>query len=175
MSARDKVSCFDCDARIILKNLKVHYQRFHPTKPGKHRSINEKGVDKLFGNLKRKAEDENADEISSKKLGKSEEEDAFETTAPLEENADEISSKKFDIESSGKSFETTAPLEEHFTNSSRAIANNSHNALCENNLSSVIENDNQNKDCVSVNKDILNKILLSIQGKSSPMFSFIKF
>lgn len=161
MSARDKVSCFDCDARIILKNLKVHYQRFHPTKPVKHRSINEKGVDKFFSNLKRKSEDENADEISSKKLGKSE-----------EENADEISSKKLDIESSGKSFETTAPLEEHFTNSSRA--SNSHNALCENNLSSVIENDNQNKDCVSVNKDILNKILLSIQGKSFSDVLFYK-
>lgn len=143
--------------------MKVHYQRFHPTKPVKHRSINEKGVDKLFSNLKRKSEDENADEISSKKLGKSE-----------EENADEISSKKLDIESSGKSFETTAPLEEHFTNSSRAIANNSHNALCENNLNSVIENDNQNKDCVSVNKDILNKILLSIQGKSFSDVLFYK-
>lgn len=139
MSARDKVSCFECDAKIILKNLKVHYQRFHPSKPVKHRSINEKCVDKLFSTLKRK---------------------------PEEENADGIPSKKLDIErtSTGKSVEIKVPLDEHFTNSSTATT-----SLHEDN--SVIENDNQNEDSVSVNKDVLNKILLSIQGKTFLIFS----
>lgn len=154
MSARDKISCFDCNARIILKNLKVHYQRFHPSKPVKHRSLNEKCVDKLFSNLKRKAEEENADQISSKESRKSE-----------EENDDEISSKKLDIAS-------TTPLEEHFANSSTAVTNNSHDSLHENNVSSVLVNNNQNEDSVSVNKDILNKILMSIQGKN---FSYVLF
>lgn len=136
MSAREKVSCFDCNSQIILKNLKVHYQRFHPTKPVKHRSINETSVAKLFNTLKRKPGEE--------------------------ENVDENSAKKRDIGSPGKSLETTAPLEEHLINSSTARDTSLH----EKNLSSVDENDNQNEDCVSVNKDILNKILSSIQGKT---------
>lgn len=130
MSAREKVSCFDCDIEILLKNLKVHYGRFHPDKPVKHRSINETSIAKFFSTstLKRKAE---------------------------EENIDEISTKKQDLGGPEKSFETIAPLDEHLENSSN-----------ENHSSSIDENNNENADTVSVDKNILNQILSSIQGKS---------
>lgn len=129
--ARDKVSCFDCEAHVILKNLKIHYDRFHPGKTVKHRSINQKSIFKLdlLSTNKRKLEDADSEKVHKKMS--TEETSSLVDVPPITSKNSENSS----IPDTG----VDIPEKEH----------------------------------ISVDKDTMNTLLLSIKGKKYSFSSYI--
>ncbi|GBM84044.1 hypothetical protein AVEN_80753-1 [Araneus ventricosus] len=92
MSERDKIASYDCNATIILKNLKLHYQQCHESKKVKHTSITGNSVLNFFQSGRKRKIDEIEEEQQDDILKDG---DGGAGTKENEENRGAISSKKF--------------------------------------------------------------------------------